>query len=122
MKTKENNVVINHKVLDMLVLCVLNTKDCYGYEIYKILTEYSDNKIDFVQNRIYTSLYSLSQKGLLSEYKKQYSEKSYHNYYHLNPIGEVYLNRLLNSFSLELSEINTIVYKLEKNQTPQGLL
>lgn len=108
----------------MLILSALKIKDCCSYEIYKKILEHSDNKLDISPNAIYTRIYKLHKSGMLTEHKKEYKNRT-RLYYHITPAGEIYLNRLLHSFSVNITVINRALYKLEKEydeNKPQSII
>ncbi|MBQ7505273.1 MAG: PadR family transcriptional regulator [Ruminococcus sp.] len=114
MDAKDTKIAINTSIYEMLILFFLQSKDCYGYDIYKMLKAGFNNKLNISSNRVYSIIYELRKSGIISEYTKPYGKRARHVYYHLNPIGEVVLNRLLNSYSITINHINSIIYKPDK--------
>ena len=72
--------------------------DSYVYEIVKIISERSNEKLTISQNTVYTAIYKLSLAGYLSEYSKQVGKRRTRVYYHLEEKGIEYLNLLLKNY------------------------
>ena len=73
--------------LEMLFLKVLDRKDCYGYEISKLLSEGTNNLINIKEGVLYPILYKLLENKHISSYEKQVGRKI-RVYYHIEPSGE----------------------------------
>ena len=52
--------------IDMLVLSLLKVKDCYGYELVKLIKEISNGSLDIKEGTLYPVVHSLLKK----EYKE----------------------------------------------------
>ena len=103
----------NNHIYEMLILSVLKTKDCYSYEVYKILLDYSDDKLKITPSAIYARIYKLSNSGMLTEYEKEHGKRE-RLYYHMTPAGEIHLNRLLHTYWVNITLVNSVLYKFEK--------
>ena len=68
----------------MLLLCILKKQDCYGYEITKLIKEYSDNLLDIKSGTMYPILCKLQEEGIVSSYE-EIANKKLRVYYHLEP-------------------------------------
>ena len=77
----------NYFKLEMLLLCILYNNDCYGYEISKLLSEGTNNLINFKEVVLYPILYKLLENKHISSYEKQVGRKI-RVYYHIEPSGE----------------------------------
>ena len=56
--------------LDLLILSVLNQRDCYGYEITSSVRKETDDMFIIKEGVMYPILYRLLQEGLISSQEK----------------------------------------------------
>lgn len=99
--------------IEMLVLALLNTQDCYGYQITQLISEQSDGLISITEGSLYPTLYKLLDKHYISDYKKAVGKRLTRIYYHLEPEGKTYFENLLHDYN----EIQTGIQKiLNSNQ------
>ena len=68
------------------------------YEITKAISELSEGFLDISQNTIYTAAYKLENDGMITEYSRLVGRKRTRVYYHIEPDGEKYLERMLASY------------------------
>lgn len=83
---------------DLLILSLLDYKDCYMYEIVKSIFEFSEGLLNISQNTIYTAAYKLEKDGCITEYSQLVGRKRTRVYYHLEPKGREYLQELRTSY------------------------
>ncbi len=50
--------------IDMLVLSLLKVKDCYGYELVKLIKEISNGSLDIKEGTLYPVVHNLLKKEL----------------------------------------------------------
>ena len=55
----------------LLLLSLLESQDCYGYEIIKILEGRSDNIFSFKEGTLYPVLHKLENDGYIRSYYKE---------------------------------------------------
>lgn len=55
-------------VLEIIILKILATRDCYGYEIIKELSVLSNGYFELKEGTLYPLLYRLNTKGLIESY------------------------------------------------------
>jgi PadR family transcriptional regulator PadR len=77
------NVQFKKGVLELLVLAVLDKKDCYGYELVNTISE----NIHISEGTIYPLLRRLSHEGYFTTYLKESSEGPPRKYYKLTDQG-----------------------------------
>ena len=70
-------------VLELCVMALLQSKDCYGYEISEILSE----KINIADGTVYPILRKLKSDGLLITYIQEESGGPPRKYYSLTELG-----------------------------------
>lgn len=94
--------------IEMLLLCVLKKQDCYGYEITKLIKEYSNNLLDIKSGTMYPILCKLLDDGCVSSYEKIINKKI-RVYYHLEQHGIEKLNTLIQEYKEMINGINNII-------------
>ena len=52
--------------IDMLVLSLLKVKDCYGYELVKLIKEISNSSLDIKEGTLYPVVHNLLKKEYIS--------------------------------------------------------
>lgn len=93
---KEN---LKRGTIEMVVLAMLKQKDMYGYEIVHDLFVRSKGQYQLQEGSLYPSLYRMLEKGLISDHKELVGKKRIRVYYHLEPIGEQYLDTLIKEYN-----------------------
>lgn len=94
---------------EMLILSILQYKDCYGYEITQIIKRLSDGVIDIKEGVLYPNLYKLLQVGYISNRDVQVNRKI-RVYYHLEDTGREYLQMITEEYCLWEEKINKIIH------------
>ena len=80
--------------LEMLFLKILDEKNCYGYEITHSLKELTHGKIDVKEGTLYPILYKFEELGYITSEKKLVGKRMTRVYYHLEPLGKEYLDKI----------------------------
>ena len=106
MAKKEDNPF----TLELLILNVLNEKDCYGYEIMRAIHHASNDVITPKMGTIYPVLYNLLDHNYISSYEKSIKTKI-RIYYHIEPLGRELYNEMLWKYDSIVGVINAIVHK-----------
>ena len=73
--------------IDMLVLSLLKVKDCYGYELVKLIKEISNSSLDIKEGTLYPVVHNLLKKEYISS-RDEIVNKKIRVYYHIEPIGK----------------------------------
>lgn len=84
--------------VEMLILKVLEKEDCYGYQLTQTIKEKTGGKINLKEGTLYPILYRLLDQGFITDYKELVGRRQTRVYYHLEPRGKEYLNRLLEDY------------------------
>jgi PadR family transcriptional regulator PadR len=79
-------------IVELLILQLLCERDMYGYEIRKMLAERTNNAFEIKEASLYGPLYRMSDRGLISSYKKMAGEKRFRMYYQIEDAGRQYLS------------------------------
>lgn len=90
--------------LELLILSVLNRKDCYGYEICTIIRDKTNGIFDIKEGVMYPILYNLLTNSYISSYEKVFNRRI-RVYYHIEDTGKVYLDELDKEFKSKLKLI-----------------
>lgn len=85
--------------IEMLILSILSTEDCYGYQLSLLIKDYSQGKISLPEGSLYPALYKLVDNGLISDEKRQVGKRLTRVYYHMEPEGKDYLNQLIEEYN-----------------------
>ena len=92
--------------LEMLFLKILDDKDCYGYEITHLLSERTNGKINIKEGTMYPILYKFEELGYITSEKKLVGKRMTRVYYHLEPSGKEYLNKIYTEYKDMIETIN----------------
>lgn len=101
--------------LEMLLLKLLENKDCYGYELSQLLKERSNNIISVPEGSMYPALYRLVDNGYISNKKVKIGVRRERVYYHLEDAGKKYLSELLCAYYEVANGISSILTWEEKH-------
>lgn len=83
--------------IDMLILSILNQKDCYGYEIVKLIKEISNECLDIKEGTLYPIIYNLLKKEYISSYNIT-NKNRIRVYYKIEKSGKEYLVQSRNQY------------------------
>ena len=78
---------------EMLLLTLLLKEDQYAYELSKKLKAASHNAFDIHGPSLYTILYRLEEKGLVTTWTKELGKRPRY-YYHITELGKQCLKRI----------------------------
>lgn len=103
---KKNNSFFK---LEMLFLKILSIRDCYGYEITHSIKKITNDKIDIKEGSMYPILYKFEELGFISSEKKLIGKRMTRVYYHLEPSGKEYLDRIYKEYKDMTSTIQSFM-------------
>lgn len=110
----KNTLKIKIPSLEMVLLKILSTDDCYGYQIAQTVEKLSDGLITISLGTMYPALYRLQEKGFISDYKKIVAVQMERVYYHLEKSGLDELNRLQEEYKkMTAATMNILNYEGE---------
>lgn len=105
------NAQFKKGILELCVLAIVNTRDCYGYELVAEIS----GKIDISEGTIYPILRRLTQDKYFETYLQESSEGPPRKYYRITPAGRQALGLMMD----EWTEFNNSVASLLKaGETP----
>lgn len=93
---------------DMLILSVLEHRDCYGYEITQTIKKLSNNVIDIKEGVLYPNLYKMLDAGYISSYDKLVNRKL-RVYYHMEQSGKEYFKQITEEYRLWETKVDEIL-------------
>ncbi|MCU6761680.1 lineage-specific thermal regulator protein [uncultured Roseburia sp.] len=106
--------------VELLVLCILQEGDCYGYQLTQMIDERSKGLLKIPEGSLYPSLYRLMDKGFISDEKRLVGKRMTRVYYHLEPEGLKYYQQLLEDYNEVHQGIQRILhFQPAKNSTEQ---
>lgn len=100
--------------MDMIILKVLETHDCYGYQISQIIKKASNNTIQISEGTMYPTLYKLIDNGYISDKKILVSKRLTRVYYHIESKGKIYLKELEAEYIRFRDGINAIMEGIDE--------
>ncbi|MCD7949290.1 MAG: PadR family transcriptional regulator [Erysipelotrichaceae bacterium] len=100
--------------LDLLILSLLMEKDCYGYEMTKIISKESNNLIVPKVGTLYPTLHELLDNKYISSYEQYIGTKA-RVYYHIEESGKTYYQSIVKDYHELVKAIDSIVKKGEDN-------
>lgn len=84
--------------IDLIILSSLKTKDRYGYEISKEISERSNKNYEINEATLYACLNRLEKKGAITSYDGDISHGRKRKYYKISRLGEAYFTDLVISY------------------------
>lgn len=95
--------------MEMLLLKILEEKDCYGYEIVQSIKKLSNDTIKLQEGTMYPILYKLEEKNYISSQRVLVGKRLSRVYYHLEIMGKEYLQELYEDYKKMTNIINDIM-------------
>ena len=75
----------------LMLLALLEEKDCYGYEIIKELKERSQNVFQFKEGTLYPVLHKMENLGYVKSYRAKAENGKERKYYRITGAGKAQL-------------------------------
>lgn len=99
--------------MEMLLLKILDEKDCYGYEIVQTLKKISYDNIKLQEGTMYPILYKLEENNYISSQRVLIGKRLTRVYYHLETKGKDYLNEIYEDYKKMIKIIDNIMEGIE---------
>ncbi len=106
------NTQFKKGVIEMCVLCILHSKDTYGYEIVQIISKY----FDVTENTIYPILHRLTNDKYLESYYIKSSEGPKRKYYRATVAGIKKYHQSYDDWNKFVLNVNDLVNREGKNE------
>ena len=94
LKNQESQVNFQRGVASLVLLGLLKQSDMYGYQLTQEMERQSFGALSMQEGALYPVLYKLQDAGYVSAEKVLVGKRMTRVYYHLEPAGEEYLERL----------------------------
>lgn len=91
MSTSDN---LKRGTVELLLLTLLREQDMYGYQLSQELAGRSEGLFVLQEASMYTTLYRMEEKGLISNRQELVGRRRTRVYYHLEPAGVIYLEQI----------------------------
>lgn len=95
--------------MEMLLLKILDEKDCYGYEIVQTLKKISYDNIKLQEGTMYPILYKLEENNYISSQRVLIGKRLTRVYYHLETKGKDYLYEIYEDYKKMIKIIDNIM-------------
>jgi len=102
--------------VEMILLCLLSEKECYGYQLSQLVKEYSEGIISMPEGSLYPALYRLMADGYIVDEKRLVGKRLQRVYYHIQPSGIEYLRILIDEYNTLNQGIYNILYNSKKEE------
>lgn len=100
--------------VELLILYLLDQKDCYGYELSQTIRKQSDGYLNIPVGSLYPALYKLIETGHITDYRKQSGKRQVHVYYHIEESGKERLKYLLEDYHATMDAVQQVLkYKMD---------
>ena len=96
-------------ILDGCLLAIIKEKECYGYEMAQVLSQYGFDAIS--EGTIYPLLLRMQREGLVTSVRKDSTAGPKRKYYSLTNEGEQALDNFLKRWTQLEKSVNAIIKK-----------
>ena len=100
--------------VELVVLCVLQKEDMYGYQIVQEISELSEGLFTLPLGTLYPVLYRFIENGYVSD-RDEVVSKRLRKYYHLEPAGREYYERLSDEYRKISAGVDRIIGNVPEN-------
>ena len=94
---------------EILALHLLSKEDLYGYQITQLFNEKSEGRFTMLEGTLYLILYKMVDAGYLTTYSQLVGKRRTRKYYHLEPAGKEYLEKVLHEYDEVAKGFNLIL-------------
>lgn len=106
------NTQFKKGVLELIVLCSLNKKDMYGYELVSSVSKV----VDVNEGTIYPLLKRLTNEHYFETYLVESNEGPSRKYYKITVLGYERMKMLVNTWNSFASSVNNFLEECEINE------
>lgn len=96
-------------ILPLVILSLLKQTDMYGYQLVQEIMRQSGEAISTQEGSLYPVLYKLVDNNYISDRRVLVGKRMTRVYYHLEPAGEAYLNRMLQEYTVICQGVMNII-------------
>lgn len=109
MSLQENQTNYQRGVASLVLLGLLKQQDMYGYQLVQEMERQSLGALRMQEGALYPVLYKLQDSGYISAEKVLVGKRMTRVYYHLEPEGLAYLERLTADYKAVINGVLRIV-------------
>ena len=109
MSLQENQTNYQRGVASLVLLGLLKQQDMYGYQLVQEMERQSLGALRMQEGALYPVLYKLQDSGYISAEKVLVGKRMTRVYYHLEPEGRAYLERLTADYKAVVTGVLRIV-------------
>jgi PadR family transcriptional regulator PadR len=96
-------------ILEMCILYIINSRDCYGYELVELMSK----SISITENTVYPILRRLQEKEMCTTYLKESSGGAVRKYYTITNLGKKQLAIYLSEWKQFLDGVSKLIKEVE---------
>lgn len=93
----------------LMLLSLLNEKDCYGYEIIKVLDERSEGVFKYKEGTLYPVLHKMENMGYVKSYRKVGDNGKERKYYGVTFEGKTALSEEKKGWEEFARSVNKVI-------------
>lgn len=109
MEHNESSVNFQRGVASLVLLGLLRQEDMYGYQLTQEMERQSSGALCMQEGALYPVLYKLQDAGYISSERVLVGKRMTRVYYHLEPAGLAYLERLTADYKAVVNGVLQIV-------------
>ncbi|MGI6169296.1 MAG: PadR family transcriptional regulator [Christensenellales bacterium] len=106
------NIQLKKGILEMLVLAMLDQKDCYGYELVSGISE----KVELAERSIYPLLKRLRDEEWVTTYLKESNLGAPRKYYRLTEAGKQALATMKEEWASLIVAVNSLLEEANQDE------
>lgn len=96
-------------VMSLVILALLKREDMYGYQLVQETERCSGGKLTTQEGSLYPVLYKLLDQGCISDRRVRVGKRMTRIYYHLEPVGDAYLQELIREYEAVTQGVMCII-------------
>lgn len=97
-------------VASLVILSLLQREDMYGYQLVQETQRQSGGRLSTQEGSLYPVLYRLQEQGYISDRKELVGKRMTRVYYHIEPTGEAYLQKLIAEYKTITEGVLQIIH------------
>lgn len=106
-------------VTELVLLGLLTQQDMYGYEMAQALRDRSSGKFVLLETSMYPTLYRLQDHHYISSYEELVGRRRKRTYYHIEPAGTAYYQKILAEYLTAQEGIQAILKSCTEKGSPE---
>ncbi|MBR2831615.1 MAG: PadR family transcriptional regulator [Oscillospiraceae bacterium] len=111
MSAKSNEVNYKKGIMSLVILSLLKQEDMYGYQLVQEINRQSAGRLVTQEGSLYPVLYRLQSQGYITDRKVLVGKRLTRIYYHIEPGGVQYLNRITKEYEDVTEGVLKIIHR-----------